>query len=254
MALLSWRDIERYRSVDPGNPRLRQLQEEMIESKAWRLLWLPPSLPYYELGGPFADPQLQRLTKRLVFSAWKVVPKALASVLSYSAEREMMRSRGGRPMNTQEARAKRARMLEFARRKGRLAGMPVLALMYPSLTLAREVDPLLLSRDFHSAEGRTPTRTELVAAARERCAEILKPLMTAHSVAEAGTKTKLGTGPRPILLDQPRCTRGDKELVRRGDSERMVWRRTLDQHHDRGVRLRRPRRTGTATWLTARST
>jgi hypothetical protein len=202
--LLNWRDIERYRNVDSGNPRLRQLHEEMIESKAWRLLWLPPSLPYYELAGPFGDPELQRLTKRLVFSAWKVVPKALASVLSYSAEREMMRSRGGRPVNTQKARAKRARLLEFSRRSGRLGGMPVLALMYPSPTLAREVDPLSLSREFHAAEGRTPTRTELAAIARERCTGMLEQFVAVHR-GKAGEEDEAWYWAAPILLDKLRA-------------------------------------------------
>ena len=58
----------------------------------WRLLWMPPSLGYYALDGPFAAPELASVTKRLVFSAWHMVPRAVASLVSYEAERRMMRA------------------------------------------------------------------------------------------------------------------------------------------------------------------
>ena len=44
-------------------------------------------MPYYEPSGPFAKPELKRVTKRLVFSVWRMVPKAVASMVSYEAER-----------------------------------------------------------------------------------------------------------------------------------------------------------------------
>lgn len=201
--LLDWSGLDRYKKLDAGNSRLRKLSDEMIETKAWRLLWLPPSLPYYELSGPFAEPAVAGLTKRLVFSAWHVVPKAIAGILSYSAEREMMCSRGGRPANTPEARAKRARLLEFSRRKGRLAGMPVVGLMYPSPTLAREIDPLLLARQVtNSADARgviLPKRSEILALARKQVRELLRPITAGYE--STGEEDEAWFWAAPMLID-----------------------------------------------------
>src|SRR5262249_30879275 len=101
---LPWESFEQFRPIDLGNPRMRSLASDVIESGAWQLLWVPPSLPYYELGAPFNDPKLAGFTKRLVFSAWTVVPKAIASLLSYEAERRMMIARGAKRLNTVEER------------------------------------------------------------------------------------------------------------------------------------------------------
>ena len=48
------------------------------------------------------------------------------------------------PENSPEARRRRSPLLRFARSKGRLTGMPVLALLYPSTTLAEIADPLIV--------------------------------------------------------------------------------------------------------------
>ena len=82
--------------------RLRTLFADMIDSGAWRLLWIPPSLPYYEPAGAYADPALRGLTKRLVFGSWIVVPKMLTCLLSYEAERQMIRMLDTSPVNTPE--------------------------------------------------------------------------------------------------------------------------------------------------------
>jgi hypothetical protein len=130
--LLPWvSQIRQYVEVDPGNSRLRGLLAETIGQGAWQCLWLPPSLPYYQLGGPFANPVLTGFTKRLVFSAWRVVPKVISLLLSYEAERRMVRSFDAEALNTPEDREKRRPLLRFARTEGRLTGLPVLGLIYP---------------------------------------------------------------------------------------------------------------------------
>ena len=126
-----------YRSIDPGNARLSALLADTIDSGAWRLLWVPPALPYYQLSGPFADAARVGFTKRLVFSSWRVVPKTVASLISYEVERRITGEFNGSLENTPEARKKLARLLQFARSDDRLTGMPVLAIIYPSTTLAR---------------------------------------------------------------------------------------------------------------------
>ena len=58
--LLDIEQIEAYGRVDPGNARLRALMADIVDTGAWRLLWMPPSLPYYRLGPPFDDPEAGR--------------------------------------------------------------------------------------------------------------------------------------------------------------------------------------------------
>jgi len=167
--LLSWEDVTAYRAIDPANARLRTLVADTIESGMWKLLWLPPSLPYYRPSGPFATPQENGVTKRLVFSSWKVVPKVIASVLSHEVERRMMAasyaSNGHVTVqNSTEGRKKITALLRFARADGRLTGMPVLGLIYPSSALALAFDP---------AHQRTSSRSadEAIGAA----ADVLRP-------------------------------------------------------------------------------
>ncbi len=81
-ATLAWPEAERYAAIDPGNARMRALVDDVVARGAWRLLWVPPSLPYYALGGAFADPSLASFTKRLVFSSWRLVPRAIAALMT----------------------------------------------------------------------------------------------------------------------------------------------------------------------------
>jgi hypothetical protein len=140
--LLQPDEVEQYATIPAQNGRLRQLLADTIDSGAWKLLWIPPSLPYYQLGGAFAGNGVQNFTKRLVFSAWRVVPRAVASLLSYEVERRIHTSFDARSKNTQEARKRRQRLLRFAKSAGGPTGMPVLGLFYPSVFLARQIDPL----------------------------------------------------------------------------------------------------------------
>jgi hypothetical protein len=142
-------DLERaraYQPLEPANPRLRGLLSETVDRGLWRLLWMPPSLGYYGLAGPFAAPELASVTKRLVFSAWHMVPRAVASLISYEAERRMMRASHPRAQLTQDDWKKQRGLLRFGISDGRLTGLPVLLLVYPCLTFARDCDPRDLAR------------------------------------------------------------------------------------------------------------
>lgn len=217
--LLPWQDVEAYRAVDPGNARLRWLTEEMLSNGAWRMLWLPPSLPYYRLAAPFDNPQLAGFTKRLVFSSWRVVPKVIATLLSYETERQMMSSAGGeRVANTPEARRKRRGLLQFSRTEGRLTGMPVLGMLYPSIILAREIDPLAVSKDLGRELGEVDVPS-VVKEVQKRLDKLLAPF-TAKATT-SGTEDERWYWAAPILLDldaEPKATRdwfGDVDLASR---------------------------------------
>ncbi|MBK9964814.1 MAG: hypothetical protein IPP07_07860 [Holophagales bacterium] len=195
--LLDGEAIAAYRKVDPGNARLRHLSDETVGRGAWRLLWLPPTLPYYDPPeGPFSDPAAAELTKRLVFSCWKVVPKAVATLLSYEAERRMILALQPTAVNTPEARKRRRPLLRFARSDGRLTGMSLFPLIYPSVALAEMVDPLTLG----SANGRR-TSAEVLDAAEEIVAERLGRLSVPVDPLAGAAEDEAWYWAGPILLD-----------------------------------------------------
>jgi hypothetical protein len=196
--LLSWADLAAYREIDPANARLRTLLADTIESGAWRLLWMPPTLPYYQLGGAFADPAVRRFTKRLVFSSWKVAPKAIAALVSYAAEREMMQSFEEAPENTSEARRRRRGLLRFARTDDRLVGMAVLGMLYPCMTIARECDPLALIGQRGTGDT-LPTVADILDHAERRIDELLPSIRLEPSVD--GPEDEAWYWAAPILLD-----------------------------------------------------
>jgi hypothetical protein len=196
--LLNRQEIVKYQAIDPANARLRGLIHDTVDRGAWKLLWLPPSLPYYTPKAPFADPELQSFTKRLVFSCWRVVPKAIAALVSYEAERRMMRSYPKKIRNTVGARKKRRPLLRFAVSKGRLTGMPALMLVYPSKFLANEFDPLrLCARQI--ANGVLPSTDDLLTKAEERIGALLQPWTSQANTGGAADDSWYWAA--PLLLD-----------------------------------------------------
>ncbi len=147
----------RYLPLEPANSRLRKLLDDTVNRGMWRLLWMPPAMPYYQLGGPYAAPELEGVTKRLVFSAWHMVPRAVSALVSYEAERQMMRAPNPRARVTHENWKKQRGLLRFSVAADRLTGLPLLLLVYPCLTFARECDPRDLAREnlVTSSEART---------------------------------------------------------------------------------------------------
>jgi hypothetical protein len=196
--LMSFEQIRAYERVDPGNARLRSLMADTLDRNTWQILWMPPALPYYEPGPPFDDHRLAGFTKRLIFSSWQVAPQAIACLLSYEAERRMVRKGHKRRVNTAEARQRQRGLLRFARdsrNDERLVGMPVFALLYPSPTLARLGDPL---RVVAARDGGLPTREELIEAVKDQLGRRLRPLL---SQAQDGPPDENWYWAAPLLLD-----------------------------------------------------
>jgi hypothetical protein len=144
--------VRDFQEIDLANGRLRALAAETVDAGLWKLLWMPASMPYFAPAGPYEDIDSAAVTKRLVFSAWTATPTAIASLLSYRADR-LAAIQGGR-MSEYSSESRRA----FSRRLGwRLAGdqpasMSTLALFWPHPELARRADPLRLSGTASDAE------------------------------------------------------------------------------------------------------
>lgn len=138
--------MRRYEQIDLGNARMRQLASETVDEGWWRLLWLPPSVPYLQLDGPYADGSLRRMTKRLIFSSWSATPTSVATILSYEAERRI--AEGSRVVErTPETTRAMASRLNYRLTDGHPASMTTLALFWPMPELARLADPRELCRD-----------------------------------------------------------------------------------------------------------
>jgi hypothetical protein len=199
--LLPRATLEAYGALDPGNARLRGVADDLLASEAWRLLWMPPSLPYYEPGGPFAIPAATKLTKRLIFSSWAVVPPAVSAILSYEAERQMMRSRDPEARNDAEGRGRLRGLLTLRRVEGEPAGMSTFALLYPSPSLADLGDPLAIARDLGAAD-RQVSRDAVVAEARRRIEAAVAPL--GKRAPTEGLEDERWYWAAPLLLDRHR--------------------------------------------------
>ena len=205
---LSWGDVEAYERLDPANARLRSVLEWLERGEAWKLLWLPPSLPYYEEDGAWKAAREQQLSKRLIFSTWGVVPKAVASMVSYEVERKIFQRFDNSIRNSPEERRKRRPLLRFGYANERLTGMPVLGILYPSPSLVELGDPIPVPRD-------GATLDDAVARARARLelplAKVTEPYLNSYRRDESWYWAA------PILLDLKRHGEPTREWFARWD-------------------------------------
>lgn len=131
-------DLRGTGEIEPANARLRQLVAETLDRGLWRLLWLPPSMPYHEPLGAHAEVDPAFVTKRLIFSSWAAAPTAIASLLSWTAIHRMQSAIDGEG----PTRPRLAYRIE----EGRPSGMTALALFLPTPGLAQLTDPLEFAR------------------------------------------------------------------------------------------------------------
>ena len=137
-ALLTAEALRTWSQVDPGHAKLRELAGELLDEGLWRLLWMPPTLPYWPLEGPFEGKE--QTTKRLLFSAWNVVPDVVSAILSYEAERRMIGDRLRSYENLEKQQRRLLRLTQSAtsvRSRHRL-----FLLLLPCLPLADRAHPL----------------------------------------------------------------------------------------------------------------
>ena len=129
--------VNKYKPLPPVNARFERLKDEAVDAKSALLMWVPPTKPYYEPQGAFKG--VDSFSKVLVFSAWEMVPKMIASLLSYEAERLAIGKMGGDYFAKNRSPQGR---LTFKLDSGRAASMTLLSLVYPNQTLADLYNPI----------------------------------------------------------------------------------------------------------------
>jgi hypothetical protein len=229
--LLSWDTIRTYRRIDPGNAKLRTLIEHTVERGAWQILWIPPSLPYYATANtPFADPALMNFTKALVFSSWQVVPKVIATLCSYEAERRMV-SVSDTTADYPEERRKRRPLLRFAisrtaSSEGRYTGMSNFTLLYPCLTLASRIDPLEVCLSL--ASGNTlPDVHQVMNTLSDYIERLISPVLAKYARSD-GRADERWYWAALALLDQHHNTRSVRRWLLSG-AEDIAWREMIQR-------------------------
>ncbi len=133
---------DKHKKVIP-NAKIRLLIKENIKKKGWRYLWIPPSIPYYEMSGAFKNSE--DFSKILIFSSWKMVPRMISSILSYEVERysvgRLLKSNHEAKINYFERKRKPRPLLLFQTKEEALTGMNNFMLNYPSPSLSLIYDP-----------------------------------------------------------------------------------------------------------------
>ena len=185
--LLNWDDVVAYERVDPQNGRLRWLLGDLERHHAFELLWIPPSMRYYDTGSVYETPEAISFTKRLIFSGWRVVPKVVSSLVSYEAECRAFarrshdytanyRQRGGQRLTfrTTERTAGQTRRGESAGPR-RAAGMTTFLLTWPSPSLAEMGDPR------RSPPGTARPVSDVLADVAARISDAIEPLVRGAS-------------------------------------------------------------------------
>jgi hypothetical protein len=184
--MLRGETIKSYRPIIPTNPKLKRLIDNGIAQGSWKLLWVPPCLPYYKPVGVYNEKALQDYTKSIIFSCWQVVPKAIAMLCSYEAERRMVTSYKEARRDYFEERRSRRPLLTFTQKEGRLAGMANLTLLYPCRALAGMIDPLDIALKMLPKHG-PPSLTRVRSEVRKKVEKLLDEVI--------GAKEKKGGRP-----------------------------------------------------------
>ncbi len=199
-------DVEHRRAIEHRSGLLRSLAGDTIGRGWWKLLWMPPSMPYLEPGPVYGSIEGD-VTKHVVFSSWNGVPTAISALLSHEAERRATATRS----NDADGSDSTLRRLGWRLTpEGRPASMSTLALFWPHPALAERHDPLAFAR----ASGAVAT-ADAVAATRdvpdsEGTGEAWEAFFATPGRAPTGTKritslvgraTRASAGAAPIEDD-----------------------------------------------------
>ena len=225
--------IDGYERIPNNNAKLDYLLNTVVQKGMELLLWIPPSKPYYEMQGVFRD--LSLLSKTLVFSSWEMVPRMIASLVSYESERRTVGKLAkdfkeeAHYFCSNEKRYPSAR-LNFSVRNGVPSGMTLFCLIYPSRFLAHIFDPIAC---MNASLGINDIQKKL-----KQC---IYSSLEKYPVPEFGNADKRWYYVAPMLLDHEQYVRkwlsSKKELADYDDDEKTRKQKGFVSHMDALIAL-----------------
>jgi hypothetical protein len=166
-AWISLDTINKYKPLGKGkvksvvpNAKMQWLIDQLNESDSWKWLWVPPTISYYKPRMIY--PEIPEFSKTLIFSSWKMVPRAISTIMSYEAERKTMEayrklSNISDPYFADRDGSKKRKptpILAFKLKAGTniCSAMSLFTLIYPCKYLAELYDPQKNLKDALSIE------------------------------------------------------------------------------------------------------
>lgn len=180
-SLLSYDAVAALQPIPAAHAKLRDLSRRLVDCGLWKLLWMPPTVPYWPLAGAFEGQQGQ--SKALLFSAWNMVPDVVSGLLSYETERRMLGPEFGQ---YHEPDRQQGPLLRLTESGGSRSRHRLLLLLLPCLTLADNAHPLA-----------APNGTDRKEWVRDRVANLLEALPN----PEEGAVDSRWEWAAPLLLD-----------------------------------------------------
>ncbi len=218
-------EITAYKEIDPGNARLRGFISDNLGRGAWKLLWVPPALPYYSPGGAiFNEGSGRDFTKALVFSSWRVVPRAIAMLCSYEVERRMTLLQDGNASYDH----RQGPLIRFAvaqDRSTKFTGMPNFNLLYPCWTLAAGLD--LLQAALEKGGGGLPSLEQMIEIFAKQIEGRLQPLLERYRGRQEAKDDKQWYWAALALLDRE-CSRAKVNSWLNCMDDNLSWRKMVD--------------------------
>ena len=157
--------------------------------------------PYYSPGGAiFNEGSGRDFTKALVFSSWRVVPRAIAMLCSYEVERRMTLLQDGNASYDH----RQGPLIRFAvaqDRSTKFTGMPNFNLLYPCWTLAAGLD--LLQAALEKGGGGLPSLEQMIEIFAKQIEGRLQPLLERYRGRQEAKDDKQWYWAALALLDHP---------------------------------------------------
>lgn len=197
--------LSKTNSIYP-NAKMRDLLETTFKDKAYNLLWIPPSLPYYKPFAAFKNNQ--DYSKNLIFSSWAMVPRAIATIVSYEAERLTVGAENTSKLNEKKKRTYFLKqrlprpLLTFTAKENEGNRMYNYCLLYPS----RSLTTIIETKEFLTFK----THTELKKVIKNRLKDQLNTLEKKHKTHN--TIEDRWYWLAPLLLDKENFNTNELEL------------------------------------------
>jgi hypothetical protein len=192
--VISPSQIKNRETIEPGNARLRSLQSQLLDDGLWKFLWLPPSLPYLALDGPYKGIDIAKTTKRLIFSSWSAAPNSIASLLSHEVATRIFSN-----LETGKNSSDQTQRLTYRKGDGQAKGMTTFALFTPITELAELTDILVHVRE---ANGAVLPASHVLDLVKQK----IGPLIDEMTDKKAGPRSEAWYWVAPFLLMKNRST------------------------------------------------